>query len=176
LRDISLAWFEGEARERTLVLPEGFLPEKEWKMILRAMPIPCVDIVVEKDAKVLMGFRTIRPYRNVWALPGGRIRKHEYPQNAVERNLDEIGVSAEVERFIGVFLVKFPRDPYKRYDITLCYRCEWRSGEPTITSELRRFDWFLPASLPKPTGTNYTRMIQAALQENSPAAIRGGKV
>jgi colanic acid biosynthesis protein WcaH len=145
-----------------MILPEGFLQEKEWKMILRSMPIPCVDVIVEKDGKVLLGFRTIRPYRNVWALPGGRIRKHEYPQDTVERNLHEIGISAELERFIGVFPVKFPRDPDKRYDITLCYRYGWRSGEPTITSELRRFDWFPPGRLPEPTGTNYERMIQVA--------------
>jgi ADP-ribose pyrophosphatase YjhB (NUDIX family) len=126
------------------------------------MPIPCVDIVVRKDWKVLLGFRTIRPYRNVWALPGGRIRKHEYPQDAVERNLDEIGICAEMERFIGVFPVKFPRDPDKRYDITLCYRCRWRSGEPTITPELRRLDWFIHARLPNPTGANYERMIRVA--------------
>jgi ADP-ribose pyrophosphatase YjhB (NUDIX family) len=126
------------------------------------MPIPCVDIVVEKDAKVLLGFRTIRPYRNVWALPGGRIRKHEYPHDAVKRNLDEIRISAEMERFIGVFPVKFPRDPDKRYDITLCYRCRWRSGEPMITPELIRLDWFPHARLPDPTGANYERMIETA--------------
>ena len=41
--------------------------------------IPCVDIIAEKDVKLLLGFRSIRPHRNVWALPGGRIRKHEHP-------------------------------------------------------------------------------------------------
>jgi ADP-ribose pyrophosphatase YjhB (NUDIX family) len=166
LSDVNLAWFEGEAHELTMVLPDGFLPEKEWKMILRSMPIPCVDIVVAKDGKVLLGFRTIRPYKNVWALPGGRIRKHEYPHDAVERNLDEIGISAEMERLIGVFPVRFPRDPDKRYDITLCYRYRWRSGEPTITSELRRLDWFPHGRLPKPTGTNYERMIKVAFERD----------
>jgi ADP-ribose pyrophosphatase YjhB (NUDIX family) len=92
--------------------------------------------------------------------PGGRIRKHEYPHDAVERNLDEIGISAEPERFIGVFPVKFPRDPYKRYDITLCYGYRWRSGEPTTTSELSRLGWFPHGRLPKPTGRNYERMIK----------------
>jgi ADP-ribose pyrophosphatase YjhB (NUDIX family) len=150
-----------------MVAPEGFLPEKEWKTILRSMPIPCVDIVVEKDGKVLLGFRKIRPYRNVWALPGGRIRKHEYPHDAVDRNLCEIGISAEPERFIGVFPVKFPRDPDRRYDITLCYRCRWRSGKPTITPELRRLDWFPRGRLPKPTGRNYERMIKVAFLRKS---------
>jgi ADP-ribose pyrophosphatase YjhB (NUDIX family) len=148
-----------------MILPEGFLPEKQWKFILRSMPIPCVDIVVHKHRNVLLGFRTIPPYRNVWALPGGRIRKHEYPRDAVERNLDEIGISAEMEHFVGVFPVKFPRDPYKRYDITLCYACRWRSGEPTITPELRQLDWFPHGRLPKPTGTNYERMIMVAFSK-----------
>ena len=145
-----------------MILPEGFVPEKEWKAIVRSMPIPCVDVIVEKDGKVLLGFCTIRPYRNVWALPGGRIRKHEYPQDTVERNLHEIGISAELEHFIGVFPVRFPRDPDKRYDITLCYRYRWIGGDPTSTSELVRLEWFSPTRLPTRTGANYRKMIEAA--------------
>jgi hypothetical protein len=30
---------------------------------LTSMPIPCVDVVLEKKANVLLGFRAIRPYR-----------------------------------------------------------------------------------------------------------------
>jgi hypothetical protein len=40
--------------------------------------IPYVDIIAEKDVKVLMGFRSIRPDRNVRAPPGGgfaRVKK-----------------------------------------------------------------------------------------------------
>jgi len=56
----------------------------------------------EKDTKILLGFRKIRPYGNVWALPGGRILKHEYPHDDVEPKFDEIGISVEPQRFIGV--------------------------------------------------------------------------
>jgi 8-oxo-dGTP diphosphatase len=151
--------------------PKGILPENKWNAILRSMPIPCVDLVVEKNTKVLLGFRMIRPYKNVWALPGGRIRKHEYPQDAAERNLREIRISAEPEGFIGVFPVKFPRDPEKRYDITLCYRYKWMRGDPTNTPELGRLEWFPPERLPTRTGANYCRMIQAAFEEKPPSAI-----
>jgi hypothetical protein len=61
LSDANLVRSETEVCRRTLIPPEGFLREKDWKMILRSMPIPCVDIIVEKNAKVLLGFRTIRP-------------------------------------------------------------------------------------------------------------------
>jgi len=57
LSDANLVRFEREADGRTMILLEGFLQEKEWKMILRSMPIPCVDVIVEKDGKVLLGFR-----------------------------------------------------------------------------------------------------------------------
>jgi colanic acid biosynthesis protein WcaH len=152
--------------------PEGLLPESKWKAILRAMPIPCLDLLVENDAKkVLLGFRMIRPYRNVWALPGGRIRKNEYPLETAERNLREIHISAEPEGFIGVFPVKFPRDPDKRYDITLCYRYRLVRGKPISTPELRRLEWFPPDRLPARTGANYRRMIRAALEGKPPRAV-----
>jgi ADP-ribose pyrophosphatase YjhB (NUDIX family) len=47
------------------------LPTRVWRLMMRSMPIPCVDAIVERDAKILIGFRAIEPYRNVWALPGG---------------------------------------------------------------------------------------------------------
>lgn len=150
-----------------MIPTEGLLPKSEWKAIVRSMPIPCVDVIVEKDGKVLLGLRTIRPYKNVWALPGGRIHKHEYPQDTAKRNLREIGISAEPKRFVGVFPVRFPRDPDKRYDITLCYGYRWMRGEPTSTPELARLEWFPPTRLPERTGTNYRRMIHAAFSRGS---------
>jgi colanic acid biosynthesis protein WcaH len=99
---------------------EGFLPEEVWKTIARSTLIPCVDVIVEKDAKVLLGFRKIRPYRRVWALPGGRIRKHEHPQDTARRVLKEIGIVADPKEFVGVFPIRFPRHSHRRYDITLC--------------------------------------------------------
>jgi ADP-ribose pyrophosphatase YjhB (NUDIX family) len=145
----------------------GRLSERRWKLVLRSMPIPCVDIIVERRGKVLVGFRTIDAYRNVWALPGGRILKHEYPEDAVQRNLDEIRVTARIRNLVGVFPVMFPRHPQKRYDITLCYRTEWIAGEPKLGSELIRFRWVSPGKLPTNTGANYKKMIQNACSGRS---------
>jgi ADP-ribose pyrophosphatase YjhB (NUDIX family) len=86
----------------------------------------------------------IPPYSGVWALPGGRIRKHEHPRDTAKRVLKEIGIVADPKEFVGVFPVRFPRHPQKRYDITLCYQYIWRDGEPTSTSELVRLEWFPP--------------------------------
>jgi ADP-ribose pyrophosphatase YjhB (NUDIX family) len=142
----------------------AWLSERRWKQVVQSMPIPCVDVIVQKRSKVLMGFRVISPYRNVWALPGGRILKHEYPEEAVRRVLYETGVSARIRNLVGVFPVMFPRHSLKRYDITLCYRTEWITGEPKPSSELRRFKWVSPRKLPANTGANYRKMIARHIQ------------
>jgi 8-oxo-dGTP diphosphatase len=115
-----------------------------------------------KNSQILIGFRAIAPYRNVWALPGGRILKDENPHESVRRNLKEISISAEIRELVGVFSVRFPNHPQRRHDLSLCYRTSWRSGVPNATSELTRFKWISPRQIPLNMGTNYKRMIRKA--------------
>jgi ADP-ribose pyrophosphatase YjhB (NUDIX family) len=147
---------------RVMMRQQGRLSQRQWARVVLTMPIPCVDVIVEKESKVLMGFRVVDPYRNVWALPGGRILKHGYPEDAVRRNLDEIGVAARIRNLVGVFPVMFSRHALRRYDITLCYRTEWIAGEPKPGSQLLRFRWVSPRRLPANTGANYRKMIRKA--------------
>jgi ADP-ribose pyrophosphatase YjhB (NUDIX family) len=92
------------------------------------MPIPCVDVIVERDAEILLGFRAIVPYKNVWALPGGRILKDEHPEGAVTRNLKEICISADIRGLVGVFTVRFSRHPQRRHDITTVLQVGMETG------------------------------------------------
>ena len=141
------------------------LSEKQWNNMVKWMPIPCVDVIVEKYAQILVGFRAILPYKNVWALPGGRILKNENPEDAVRRNLDEIGISADIKQFVGVFSVRFPNHPQRRHDIILCYESEWRNGQPKPTAELIRFKWISPSQVSSGLGANYRKMILKALPQ-----------
>ena len=113
----------------------------------------------------------IPPYSGVWALPGGRIRKHEHLQATAIRVLKEIRIVAEPKQFVGAFPVRFRRHPQKRYDITLCYRYTWKLDEPTATQELVRFGWFSPWNLPRPLGGNYRRVIKAAFSTGTRHSI-----
>ncbi|MFH0848973.1 MAG: NUDIX domain-containing protein [archaeon] len=142
------------------------LTEREWRFVVLKMPMPCVDVIVERHSEILMGFRAIPPYRNVWALPGGVIRKHEDPKDTIRRVLEENAVEAQVSDFVGLFPVRFPRHPQKRYDIACCYVARWVSGEPRSSDELIRVDWFPPERLPSPIGKNYARMIKQAVSTN----------
>jgi ADP-ribose pyrophosphatase YjhB (NUDIX family) len=137
----------------------GRLSQKLWRQVALSVPIPCVDVIVQRGSKILIGFRAIEPYRNVWALPGGRILKNEYPEDTVRRILRETGLSARIGGFVGVFPVMFPHHALKRYDITLCYRTKWLAGEPKPSPELLRFRWVSPRKLPTNIGANYRKMI-----------------
>ncbi len=143
------------------------LPEKVWEMVLQSIPIPCVDVIIARDFEVLIGFRVIEPYRNVWALPGGRILKSESPEEAVRRTIKEIGIVADIQFFVGVFPIRFPKHPQKRYDIPLCYVTKWKKGKPRPTSELTRFSWVTPQNLPKRIGRNYRKMIKEAFSSKN---------
>ena len=48
------------------------------------------------------------------------MRKHEYSRDTAEQIPKEIGIAANARGLVGLFPVRFPRHPQKRYDITLC--------------------------------------------------------
>ena len=95
------------------------IPKKLWRAILASIPIACVDVIAytRVDDSVLLGYRKISPYRNRWALPGGRIIKKESLCDTANRQLEEIGVRpAGNYRLVGVYPVNFK----DRSDISIC--------------------------------------------------------
>jgi 8-oxo-dGTP diphosphatase len=66
---------------------------------------------------------------NTWSLPGGWLDFGESPEQAAEREvLEETGVVVKAESRAG-YLVNHS----ERTIVTLFIRCEYVSGEPTIT-------------------------------------------
>ena len=129
-----------------------------WIEVTKKMPIPCVDAIVWRDQEFLVGWRTIPPYKNLWALPGGRmIRGESFAQTAI-RHCRESGLRIHTPHFIGVYPVKFP----SRHDITICMAAEWKSGTPTPTNELSRYRWFETRKLHhiRTIGANYQKMLR----------------
>jgi len=132
-----------------------WMPERLWRQVLAHVPIPCVDVILENlKGEVLLGWRKISPYANVWALPGGRALKGESLRASARRILEEYGLSAREFFLVGVFPVKFP----SRADFTCCVASKRWSGraEPDGV-EFSSFLW--TRMIPKKTGGNYRRMI-----------------
>lgn len=88
-------------------LPEWYITPNCWKQVTGKMPIPCVDTIVHRGGSVLLGYRTILPYRDVWALIGGRMRYGESFADTSIRNCIESGLTVQKPRYLGIFPVKF---------------------------------------------------------------------
>jgi len=136
--------------------PQDWMPEALWKQVKRHIPIPCVDIILQNPSgEILLGWRRILPYRNVWALPGGRLFRGEDLQTAARRILSEYSISANHLYFVGVFPIRFP----SRSDVSICVASRHPSGEAEPDGmEFSRFHW--TRKLPSRLGANYRRMIQ----------------
>jgi len=135
---------------------EKWLPKKLWIDVLRMMPIPCVDIIFQRQDLILYGFRRIKPYANLWALIGGRMLRGENLYTCAVRIANEYGLEFQKLYLNGVYPVNFPN----RSDIVISLAARKISGQPRIDGcEFSKFKW--ASNTPRPTGANYLRMVTA---------------
>jgi len=75
-----------------------FLSEEEFQKGLENFVMPTFDFIIEIENKgILILYRKISPYKDVWALPGLRQRKGETRKNVLERILkSELGLTMEI--------------------------------------------------------------------------------
>jgi colanic acid biosynthesis protein WcaH len=69
------------------------ISDKEYKRIIKQLPIPCVDLVIVHKNEFLLGKRVNQPARGQWFFPGGRIYKGEtILRAAIRKAKEEIGI------------------------------------------------------------------------------------
>ena len=81
-------------------------------------PFSTVDLLVISEEKFLLSKRLNEPYKNMWHLPGGMIRKGEKMIDAVKRiSIEELGSTTKIIKFFGTHesISKF------RHDISNCF-------------------------------------------------------
>lgn len=135
--------------------PSEWIPGSAWRQVKRSIPIPCVDVLLENPTgELLLGWRKISPYVNVWATPGGRVFRGESLPAAAHRILREYGLNAGNLFLVGVFPVKFP----SRADFTICVASNKPAGIAIADgNEFSSFKW--TRKVPSKTGANYVKMI-----------------
>lgn len=140
---------------RKSVPAESWIPDKLWGEIIRSIPLVCVDIIFQrKDHSILLGWRIIEPYGNVWALPGGRMLYREDLRNAAQRIARAYGLRFGNLYLVGVFPVSFRN----RSDVSVALAATHPSGTPTPDGfEFTKFKW--TKTVPRRSGANYRRMI-----------------
>jgi colanic acid biosynthesis protein WcaH len=104
------------------------IPEDLYASIRQAIPIICVDLVIENsDGHFLLVKRTNHPLKAEWWVPGGRLLHSETVMSgAIRKGKEELGIELENLTFMGFFEEIFEVDcrgadiPY--HTISLVYR------------------------------------------------------
>ena len=86
-----------------------YLSNDEFKFLVSKSPLISIDISIVKDRHILLGERKNSPAKNFFFVPGGRIRKNENVDGAIDRILiEELGYKfkgniSKKKEFIGYY-------------------------------------------------------------------------
>jgi len=84
-----------KCRESLIMTKPGWIEEPLYSQIRELTPVPCVDLLIVHNGRLLLMKRNNQPARGLWFTPGGRILKGETLETAVKRVLkDETGLTA----------------------------------------------------------------------------------
>ena len=114
-------------------------------------------VVVDSRRRVLLLHHRFRPGGG-WGIPGGFMRPHEQPEDALRRELrEEIGLEIEI------YGVAFIRALNKYRQVEIIFSCA-PTGIPIPRSfEISRAEWFDPNSLPDDLSADQRGLIRRAL-------------
>jgi ADP-ribose pyrophosphatase YjhB (NUDIX family) len=134
---------------------KNWLEEDLWNKVKLRLPIATLDIIFERDNKILYGYRRIAPYRNVWAFIGGRILFGEGLADCIHRISSEYGLQTKKAYLVGVFPIAFR----SRSDVAIAVAAPEVQGEPLVDGfEFSSFIW--RGTPPERLGANYRRMLE----------------
>ncbi len=117
------------------------------------------DAVVVEDGHVLLMERAVEPCRGCWVLPGGMVERDETAREACVREVkEEVDVEVAVEDFVGLY-----DDPGRdrRGNVSACFLCRKRDGEPRAREEARRVERHPLDELPS-MGFDHREMVEDA--------------
>jgi colanic acid biosynthesis protein WcaH len=82
-----------------------FFDQETFLKVVEVTPFVAIDMAIRNErGQALLGYRTNRPAQNFWFVPGGRIRKDEKTQDALQRIVQaELGIDAPQGKLLGVF-------------------------------------------------------------------------
>jgi len=120
--------------------------EHLYAQIKRRMPIPCVDLVLHQDNKVLLCKRLNNPLKGEWWLPGGRVLLGETLEEAVHRKAkEELGIGINIVRQVKTYDNIFPKDSHS---IATVYQVVPMSEDIKLDAQHNYYEWFDMNRLP----------------------------
>jgi len=122
------------------------IPSDLYDMIIRSMPIPCVDlIVINNQKKILLLLRKNEPVKGQWWFPGGRVHFNELREDAARRILKaECGLEGIKINELGTFDVLLNVSSENRVShgiTTLFYTCVSFDVLPVLDEQSLAYEW-----------------------------------
>jgi len=104
---------------------------EEFEYIYSRVPRLTVEVVIKTDSGVVLSKRSIPPWIGQWHIPGGTVLYKEELEKATQRiAMDELGVSVDVERFLG--FLYYPTEEKERgygWSIGAAFLCKIVGGK-----------------------------------------------
>jgi colanic acid biosynthesis protein WcaH len=131
------------------------LADEEFIRIISATPLVAIDLIVQNElGEILLGRRSNRPAQHYWFVPGGRIRKNERSQDALQRiGMSELKMCLPTGKLLGVFDHLYDDNYFGLPDIgthyvTLGYQVELKKNDLIVPDEQHvELKWWDIASL-----------------------------
>jgi colanic acid biosynthesis protein WcaH len=125
------------------------IPSEHYDQILKIMPIPCVDLVVQdRDGLILLLKRKNEPAKGQWWFPGGRVHYMETRHDAAIRKLkEECGLESTEFQELGTFdiMLKNPHSSSTIHGITTLFKIKIANHKRLrLDDQSEAFDWKLP--------------------------------
>jgi len=103
-------------------------------------PTPTVDVILERDSKILMVRRKKDPYRGHLALPGGFVNEGETVEDAVKREaMEETSLEVHPIDILGVYSDP-KRDP-RKHIVTVVFVGIIVGGEVRANDDAASIEW-----------------------------------
>lgn len=159
----------------THVVPSSkWIPEKLFQAIQKNVPIPCIDLMIIREAstgpEVLLIKRSIFPETGKWCLIGGRILKDELTAQAIRRQAkEELGVEVSILRPFSVdrpFAVyNDPISDIQKHFVVLTFPVAIRRGRVREKGpEFSEVRWFPLDNLPRNIGFHHKKALRDFLK------------
>jgi 8-oxo-dGTP diphosphatase len=108
---------------------------------------PTASALIVQGGRVLLGRRSIEPFKSLWDVPGGYLEPWEEPRDGVEREVrEETGLEIALEQLLGIFVDTYG-DPTS-YTFNVYYLARSIGGQLQADDDVAELAWFGPDELP----------------------------
>lgn len=104
-------------------------------------PIPTVDAIIEKNDKIVLVKRRNKPFKNMFALPGGFVEYGETVEKAAIREAEEeTGLKVRLKDILGVY--SDPKRSPEKHTLAIVFVAEPVGGKLKADTDTIEAKWF----------------------------------